>query len=404
MVVPEPGEQVCMPDWAAEYRELVTERGKCLLQKKALVKERNIDGAGQIQLKIEELSSRLEKFPVGELPPEKPARLIIECGLALDCQGNELLVRRPLSVDLWHSLSVEDQKKLRDGACTLHISLCYCSLPIEPMRPILQDACAVTPECVSSKLLDTVRVKVTVDRPPDDLRCDTCCQACAESCLLLARIDCFHPGMPIHPQHIHNNVRRLVGTYPYTTITGINWKHGGEYTDEEARQLLGTDHSSKGLKVQLSRPVLVSTLSRGVVDIWIVQGGRTRASDIYSLEVCLETEHHGPTADSFYIRYTGDENLDSGDKVLIIIRAAFILDECCRPLDGAHVGGLVPSTHHHESNSRNTHQQFAKCPIPPPGYGPWTSGTGYPGANFESWFYIKAQPKVSGNKTKAKER
>jgi hypothetical protein len=100
---------------------------------------------------------------------------------------------------------------------------------------------------------------------------------------------------------------------------------------------------------------------------------------------------HSPTTDHVTIVAKGTrthaDNPDPDDRYIIIIRAPFILDECCRPLDGAHVGGRVPLIDdrehgHHEAG------HWDVCPKPPPGYGPWASGTGYPGANFESWFYV----------------
>ncbi|MGH6628468.1 MAG: hypothetical protein ACREB3_01920, partial [Burkholderiales bacterium] len=56
-------------------------------------------------------------------------------------------------------------------------------------------------------------------------------------------------------------------------------------------------------------------------------------------------------------------------------------------VDGAHVGGRIPFI----EDSKHGHPEadhWGVCPKPPRGYGPWTSGTGSPGANFESWFYV----------------
>ncbi len=405
MVRPEPGEHVCEPDWTPDYKILIAKLEKSQLEKKALLKEGKTTEAGGIQAEIEKLTKQLEKYPACELPPNNATQIRIECGMALDCLGNELLVRRPLTVNLWQSLTVEDQKKIKDGATTLYISLCHSVLPIEPMRPVLQSACAVIPECVSGKLLDSVCVKVTVNPPSQDQRCETCCSNCHDPCLLLALIDGYQPGLTIQPGQISNSVRRLISTYPYTTITGISWTHGGVYNEDQVKQLLGTDESYAGLKIQFSRPILVSTLKEGLVDLWVVQGGKTKAADIYSLEVELNPQHSDSlTTDALRIRYVGDEDLDPGDRVLIVIRTAFILDECCRPVDGVHVGGRIPIITEAEFKPFDQSAPFSECIKPPSGYGPWTSGTGYPGANFESWFYIaKREHKTISKKAQTKE-
>jgi hypothetical protein len=70
--------------------------------------------------------------------------------------------------------------------------------------------------------------------------------------------------------------------------------------------------------------------------------------------------------------------------VLIIVRSAFLLDDCCRPVDGAHVGGRVPVLAGSPPASQTP--QRTVCDFPPGGIGPWTSGAG--AANFESWFWI----------------
>ncbi|MDH3445864.1 MAG: hypothetical protein OEN50_18210, partial [Deltaproteobacteria bacterium] len=80
--------------------------------------------------------------------------------------------------------------------------------------------------------------------------------------------------------------------------------------------------------------------------------------------------------------------------IMIFVRAPRILDECCRPLDGAHTGGRTPFVKDEEFKDFKRDVEITECKWPPPfGYGPWTSGTGAPGANFESWFYIKQKPK-----------
>ena len=74
--------------------------------------------------------------------------------------------------------------------------------------------------------------------------------------------------------------------------------------------------------------------------------------------------------------------------MLVIVRTCFILDECCRPVDGNHIGGRVPILPEYKEYDRS--QTPGACAHPPLSFGPWTSGNGTPGGTFESWFYIKS--------------
>jgi hypothetical protein len=90
------------------------------------------------------------------------------------------------------------------------------------------------------------------------------------------------------------------------------------------------------------------------------------------------------------------ERLDPGDRIHVILRSAFILDECCQPIDGAHVGGWAPFVQL-EGDDPDHHP---KSPIKIPKecrerigtFAHWRSGTGSPGGNFESWFSVSESP------------
>jgi hypothetical protein len=302
--------------------------------------------------------------------------------LALDCEGNELVVRYPVPVDLWQELSPDDRQRVKPEGQTVYISLCYCPLPVEPVRPVLMDACGATSECVYGKVRDAIRVQVTVDPPQEDERCETCCTPCGDPCLRLARINDFKPDQPLSFEQIENGVRRMIGPYPFATITGISWTHGAEYTVEEAKSFL-----ENGIEIQFSRPVLTETITRGTFDLWVIEGGRGRRADIYNLDGSVELPTTRITTWSKF-RQTSRETLQEGDRVLVIVRTCFILDECCRPVDGNHIGGRVPILPEYEEYRRS--QPYDACAQPPLKFGPWTSGNGTPGGTFESWFYIKA--------------
>jgi hypothetical protein len=152
-------------------------------------------------------------------------------------------------------------------------------------------------------------------------------------------------------------------------------------------RVLGTNDRHDGIQVHFSRPVLTETLRPGVVDLWVIQGGGGRSGQVEHLEGrFVRLNPAWRTVPGFVFRHTGRERLNEGDRILITIRTDFILDECCRPVDGNHVGGRVPllpdcsGPHHPKPYPPET-----QCLRPP--YGPWTSGNGQPGGTFESWFY-----------------
>lgn len=281
----------------------------------------------------------------------------IECGLALDCEGNELVVRHPIRVDLWHHLSDADRKHLREAIekegrprPRVYLSICYCVQPIDPVRPVIPDACNAVSECVYSKLRDTVKVKVSLHKPDTDHCRDNCCEKCKDKCLLLAMI-LFEKGKPIV---VRNDVRRWITTYEPVTITGVNWVHGAtNYTPMEARKILQDD----GLTIQFSRPILTETVTKGVVDVLIFQGGRGQHGGIYYLDGEVST----PDDRHVVFKYTARETLQNNDRVFVIVRTDFILDKCCRPVDGNHTGG----GYHCCLHSKKTNLRPA-CLIPQP--------------------------------------
>ena len=410
-VTPEPLPISCEPETYIELASLKQE----LKALEAKIEEAEKSGSGGDELKQlfayrEKLQRRLDEIAKENCEDEVPTRIHVECGLALDCDGNELVVRRPITVDLWKALSRDDRLALEAGEHSLYVSICYCEQPVDPVRPVLADACGATPECVYGKLRDAVRIEVSTVEPDSDERCETCCAPCREyeadscqaeaaPCLLLARIDNFTRGKPVAPGDIYNEVRRGVSLYEPTTITGISWTHGAVYTGDEADQVLGQ------MEIRFSREVRVSTITEGVIDMWVVEGGETRGAGIYSLELKYVDLPAPPQkfTKTLKFRYEGDETLDPGDRVLIFIRAGFILDKCCRPVDGTNTGGRTPLIDE-EVYRRYARQREAtqECVSPPPGFGPWTSGIGSSGGGgtFESWFYIS--PSKQGGYKKAR--
>ena len=382
-VEPEPTKPECEPYAQRETSRLHAELAQLEQEITQAEQSGNNDAVQRLRAQREDIQRQLEQYPKAEGQEKRPTRVQITCGLALDCEGNELIVRYPLAVDLWQELSPDDRKRVKPEGQTIYVSLCYCPLPVEPVRPVLLDTCGATSECVYGKVKDSIRVRVTVDSPKPDERCEACCTPCADPCLLLARVNGFKPGQPLAPDQIDNGVRRMLGLYPFATITGVSWTHGAEYTADEAKTFL-----DEGIKIQFSRPVLTETITRGVVDLWVIEGGRGRHSDIYNIDGHIELPTE-PTTTWLKFRQTTRETLQEGDRVLVIVRTGFVLDECCRPVDGNHIGGRVPIILP-EYKDYDRSQPSGVCTHPPLSYGPWTSGNGTPGGTFESWFYIKS--------------
>lgn len=375
-------------------------------QEKLRLHNRCLHGYGTVcGLKVVEVKGEPDCDPVTDKQsPQPPACVHIECGMALDCAGNEIVLPRTLAVDVWDKLSAAEKNQIEKAPgkkATLYLSICYCVQPLDPVRPIIPDACGVVSECVYSKLRDSVRVKVSLERPPTDHCRNNCCEKCKDKCLLLAAID-FEKGKTVTDAQIRNDVRRWVSLYEPVTITGINWYQGGAYTSDEARVLLQRD----GLVINFSRPVLTETITDGVLDVWVIDGGGGRSGNIWNMhgKLDLPTDSNGailPITKSVKFRQRPKETLNERDRVLVTLRTDFILDECCRPVDGNHVGGRVPyvgngNQRHRLRNGDEIEQR--QCLKPPQRYGPWVSGNGSAGDHFESWFYIK-NPKLPDEDT-----
>ncbi|MEO3974835.1 hypothetical protein [Streptomyces sp. CAU 1734] len=303
-------------------------------------------------------------------------------GLAVDCDGNEVVVRSGCVVDLWRALPPDER-----DTDTVWVGVQYAERPVEPTRAVYGDSCADTPDCEFGWTEECFSVRVTGREPAKDERCDTCCSRCRHRVLWLARIDGVDRWRPVREDRIRMNIRRPFGRHVPTVITGVSWIHGHTYTVDEARALLGTHDESGGLEVRFSDGVRTDTLRPGVVEIQVIEGGAGRNASTWYMGGAF-TEPDGECEFTTRLRYrqTTRETLQDGDRVLISVRAAFLLDRCCRPVDGTHVGGRVPViADRHDAAAESA----GGCVLPPSGIGPWTSGTGSGGDVFESWFFVK---------------
>ena len=328
------------------------------------------------------------------------AKVRITPGLAVDCDGNEVVVTGGCVIDLWKALPADERDK-----GTVWVGVEYDERAVEPTRTVYDDGCADSSDCQFGYTEETYKVRVTGNEPPRDERCETCCGTCGHKVLWLAEICDVDFHQPLREDQIRLNIRRPFGRHVPTVITGINWIHGHTYTVDEAKALLGTQDKKGGLVVRFSDDIRAESLRRGVIEIQVIEGGSGRsASTWYMGGEFTEPGKDAEFTKEFRYRQTTRETLQDEDRVMITVRAAFLLDRCCRPVDGTHVGGRVPligrehadtadtgteSTGHPDHPDHPGHEEPRGCLVPPSGIGPWTSGTGAGGDVFESWFFVK---------------
>lgn len=354
----------------------------------------------KLQAKKESLQRCLDELPNCYPKDEKvPAEVCVNCGWALDCEGREIIVRQPQKVNLWTLFSAEQLQQVKaecDDSNTeilVELSVCYCEQPTYPSRPVVTDICAAVSKCVYGRTLEGFKFRVSLTPSEPDRRCSNCCEICENVCVVLAHIH-WDPSLPITMDDIDWRPRRSVSLYQTTVITGVSWLHGATYSSHQAKDVLGTEKPhdpqprTHGIEVVFSKPVYAETLQPGVVDLWRIQGGKGLSGVISLIEGNFVDKPDTGLISSFKYRDESGETLNIGDRVLIIIRGNFILDECCQPVDGEHVGGLVPQLEAYQDDDIDI-----DClpPVPPCAqarHQPWTSGNSRPGATFESWFFI----------------
>lgn len=323
--------------------------------------------------------------PCSNVSDPRQPRVTLGPGVAVDCLGNEIVIRHAAEFELMAVMSEQDRAAFSDGGC-LYLSVEYCQRAAGPTRAVYVDSCGGSAGCEYAWLQDSFRVRVTRTEPDNDGCGDPCCDSCNESgpqaCVLLARIDNVRRDQPLLAGAIHPGVRRPLSRYRFTTITGISWQHGAHYSIERAAEILGTYDENGGLRMHFSKDVHVRCLTGGVVDVQVTERGRRGAT--YLLEGQIQDRKDEDFTRHLRWRQTSGESLQAGDRVLMTVRTPFILDRCCRPVDGTHVGGRVPLLPSCEPAPSDP--DF--CPTSPWSAGPWTSGTGTGAGVFQSWFFV----------------
>lgn len=331
-----------------------------------------------------------EHPPSQEPPPkaskgsgEAPAWIWLSPGLALDSLGHELVVREPLSVDVFAAMSQECQRAVHDKPVTLYVSLRYHLFGIEPARPQLPASCGIPPDLTYTFWRDRACVEITLEPPEQDERCEACCTPAPVETVLLARIDGFRRGHPIRAEQIHNGVRRPISLRVPTVITGVSWYHGGSYNAEDVDALLW----NLGLRVRFSRPIHAETLQPGTLDVLLAELGKGRSGIVRMLKGEFVTPQH-PMVQEITYRLTENERVDPGDRVIFVLRTHFLLDACCAPVDASHAGGRVPAFLPNGYPSPIHVPPVTVCQGPPGRFGAWATGEGARGGNFESWISV----------------
>jgi hypothetical protein len=178
--------------------------------------------------------------------------------------------------------------------------------------------------------------------------------------------------------YLDHTVRRDVSRHRHTTITGISWVHDRVYTRTQANSLLET-----GLKVWFSDYVRSSSLTPNVVDVVVYQGKTPPAGFLYRKQLQLDAGDEEYTK-TVRITFETGEQVQIGDRVQILVKGDFILDRCCRAIDGNNLGGRVPTF-----GTDDVVDDDDPCATPPGRPGRWTSGNGVEGGTFESWFSVE---------------
>jgi hypothetical protein len=319
------------------------------------------------------------------------ARVRITSGLAIDVDGNDVVVRDSCDVNLWEALP-PDERHTDEPPRRVWVGVAYHERAVRPTRTVFTSDCGDTSDCQFGWTREAFRIVVTAQPPEPDPRCDTCCDpccdghdnGCAHTVVWLARIDDIDWYRPVRPEEIQMRIRRLFGRRVPTVITGINWIHGHTYTVREAQEILGTYNPNGGLRLRFSHEIRTDSLQRGVVDIQVIEGGAGRNASSWFMGGRFEGVPDDEYTRELRYRQTTREVLQDDDRVLITVRTAFLLDRCCRPVDGTHVGGRVPLLDH-----RPDETDRSGCVVPWWGYPPWTSGSGAGGDAFESWFFVR---------------
>ena len=353
----DPAKWACLPEDGPDPEELVR-KAEEILKKAAALEAVGGDGdavsaaVGMLREQAREwarLAQEITRNRGGHAAEATQIR--ITPGSAIDADGNEIVVQHPVTVDIWAGLSAEERAafaslRRRD----IWVLLRYAEQPIHPVRPIVSADCAPAIKARYAHTRESFCVVVTTKRPDPDERCEPCCDTHAHEFaragrpeIVLARIRGFSPGRPLAKPQIDNAVRRMLALRTPTRIVAASWVQGGAYDRLDFRRLLGLPSRSGppvGLRLRFSRPVHVDTLYQGVASLWRVFRGDGLVGDVKHMELDWLERPTGDYAQEVAFRQASREDWSGGDRALFQLRSGFVMDRCCMPLSGYHVGAV----------------------------------------------------------------
>lgn len=360
-----------------------------------------------LETQARELESMTRSREENEDRPGRSARLAVSPGLALDPQGRDLVVSVHLDVDVWRALSPDDRRSVEAGGRhTLWVSLAFAETPTRAVRPISVDRCAPAGDQFS-RIREATCVRISLTPPAADARCSPCCEPTELDSVLLARVDGYSLDEGLDREvSVDDGVRRMISLHDAATITGLSWTHGAKYGFDELARLLGRSegHASgkngPGLVFTFSREVdAESIVAPGVFEVLRYGGGGSPSGDLQVIPFKMDKPKERMVRRVSF-RQASDERWSPGDRVHVKLRCDFVLDACCLPVDGNHVGGRVPllsdgcrhddDDDKDEKKKRGDHDE-RRCEGSPFRTGAWRSGNGTPGGTFESWFFVTAR-------------
>ena len=314
-------------------------------------------------------------------PEQERLVLSITPGIAIDCCGRLIVLREAYHCRLWGLLGADERAALLAGK-PVYVSIEHVERPVYPSRAV-GASCDPMATVQYGRIRDESRVQVAL-QPPEQQSCDPCLEACPDPRVLLASAQLATPGnsaaVSVRPE-----LRRLLTRHELSAITEVGWVHGGTYGRWSAERLL-----SAGLGLRFSRPVRAATLVDGVVNLVVYEGGGGRRDAWYFKEVRLEPTPPGAElVTEVMVRVAQPEGFQERDRVLLRVRCDFVLDDCCRAVSGAHLGGGVPFDQTlAKGDATHPEPPQLPCPHPPDRGGPWRSGNGAEGGMWESWIHV----------------
>jgi hypothetical protein len=308
--------------------------------------------------------------------------LTVTEGVAIDCCGRLVVLRKAYHCRLDRLLDTVERDALLAGK-TLYVSIEHVERLVRPTRG-LADVCDPLTGTQYGRIRDEARVAVSLE-PPKHRGCDTCLAPCTDPRVLLASVRLANPPRP-STVVVRTDLRRLLALHELATITDVGWVHGGRYERRQAELLL-----SDGFGLRFSRPISAASLREGVIDLVIYEGGTGRRDALYFKSVKLETTPGAKFVTEVFVSVSQPEGYQVGDRIHLSVRCDFLLDECCRAVSGAHLGGGVPFDKG-LARGKAGHPDVPAlvCKSPPDRSGPWRSGNGVEGGVWESWIKVVA--------------